>query len=75
MSAAQYGIAAPRRENVEKWRAEPALRQRAPMSPQHSDALLGGMWTVDLDEDDVYVHDTAQEIQDLLDDLIDVLDD
>lgn len=40
------------------------------MSPQHSDALLGGMWTVDLDEDDVYLHDTAQEMQDLLDELI-----
>jgi hypothetical protein len=44
------------------------------MSPQHSDALLGGTWTVDLDEDEVFVRDTAQEIQDLLDELIDVLD-
>jgi hypothetical protein len=45
------------------------------MSPQHSDALLGATWTVDLDEDDVFFHDTTQEIQDLLDELIDVLDD
>lgn len=44
------------------------------MSPQHSDALLGGTWTVDLDEDEVYVRDTVQEIQELLDELIDVLD-
>lgn len=44
------------------------------MSPQHSDALLGGTWTVDLDEDEVYVRDTVQEIQELLDELIDVLE-
>ena len=44
------------------------------MSPQHSDALLGGTWTVDLDEDDVYVHDTVQEIQELLDELIGALE-
>ena len=44
------------------------------MSPLHSDALLGGTWTVDLDEDDVFVHDTAQEIQQLLDELIGALE-
>jgi hypothetical protein len=44
------------------------------MSPLHSDALLGGTWTVDLDEDEVFVRDTVQEIQELLDELIDVLD-
>jgi hypothetical protein len=44
------------------------------MSPQHSDALLGGMWTVDLDEDEGVVDDTAQEIQELLDELIAVLE-
>ncbi len=44
------------------------------MPPHHCDALLGEAWTVDLDEDDVYVHDTAQEIQELLDELIGVLE-
>lgn len=43
------------------------------MSPHHCDSLLGGAWTSDLDDEDVFVRDTSDEIQDLLDELIDAL--
>lgn len=43
------------------------------MSPRHCDSLLGGAWKSDLDDEEVFVRDTSDEIQDLLDELIEVL--
>jgi len=45
------------------------------MNELHSDSLLGGAWSWDNDEDDAYVEDKREQIQDLLRDLIDTLDD
>ena len=41
------------------------------MNELHSDALLGGTWSWETDEDDVYVEDKREQIRDLLRDLID----
>lgn len=45
------------------------------MNKLHSDALLGGAWSWDAEEDDAYVEDHREQIHDLLRDLIDTLDD
>ncbi len=45
------------------------------MNKLHSDALLGAAWSWDADEDDAYVEDRREQIQDLLRALLDPLDD
>ena len=44
------------------------------MNELHSDALLGGTWSWD-DDDDVAFEDHSEQIRDLLRDLVDSLDD
>ncbi len=52
-----------------------SVRHRRGMTQLHSDTLLGGTWTCDLENDDVYVQDARDEIHELLQELIDTLDD
>lgn len=45
------------------------------MNDLHSDALLGGMWSWESETDEAIVHDSLDEIHDLLRQMLDTFDD
>ncbi len=53
----------------------PRSRVAKGMDERHSDALLGGMWSWQADDDELSIDDPREQVSDLLRDLIDTLDD